>query len=578
MAVIISAKTNLGRITSADYSESIVKFTYAYEANENNIDTKTFHHRTGTPKPANDYDYDDLDRLTGIEYLTNQADVESFTMDTLGNRTGDQTLRGDSTVDFTIDSATNRYSSVGGNPISHDDAGNTTTDKDSYTYQYDYENRIVKIEDSSSSDVAEYAYDALGRRIKVIDSKAATTTLYYYNPQWQVLAEYNGAGAQQRYFIYGNYIDEPLIMHRESDSEDYYYAQDHLYSVVALIDDGGSVVERYEYDAYGTAHIMDAGYNTRTVSSYGNPYMFTSRRLDVLDNGNLLSQYSRNRIYDTYTARFLQPDPAGYVDGMNLYEYVGSQPVERGDPSGLLWLIARNQHLKARAEVWFAPATINDLALRIGLNGGEFKEWVTASGSIKTENGMKKLETLNPSERICPGEHVEVPNTVLAYWAGVGKGWGKAAVGWQRDIDYLAALGFDVYEREGWTGQEFEENLKLGTKEKVLHGLFAWGHGAGPSLFSPPVVFITDNGEWEKASDAAGRRTWETRWDDWPMSLKYKLALGILNFCGGHRAETNNFSGNAIFWGGPDLMWPLIDSTRVENVIEPGDQATKGIP
>jgi len=52
------------------------------------------------------------------------------------------------------------------------DAGTLTTDEDGYTYEYDYENRVVKIEDSSANDVAEYAYDALGRRIRVVDSKA----------------------------------------------------------------------------------------------------------------------------------------------------------------------------------------------------------------------------------------------------------------------------------------------------------------------------------------------------------------------------------------------------------------------
>jgi YD repeat-containing protein len=93
------------------------------------------------------------------------------------------------------------------------DAGNLTTDKDGYTYEYDYENRVVRIEDSSSNEVAEYAYDALGRRIRVIDSKASTTTLYYYNPEWQVLAEYDNSNNQQRYFIYGNYIDEALTVH-----------------------------------------------------------------------------------------------------------------------------------------------------------------------------------------------------------------------------------------------------------------------------------------------------------------------------------------------------------------------------
>jgi hypothetical protein len=48
---------------------------------------------------------------------------------------------------------------------------------------------------------------------------------------------------------------------------------------VAMFDDAGAVQERVEYDAYGTAHIMDASYNSRTVSSYDNPHYFTGRHL-----------------------------------------------------------------------------------------------------------------------------------------------------------------------------------------------------------------------------------------------------------------------------------------------------------
>jgi len=224
-----------------------------------------------------EYTYDDLDRLTDAEYLVDNGTPDredSFAMDSLGNKTGSQTLS-DDTVNFTVDSSTNRYTAIGGHSISHDDAGNLTVDKDGYKYSYDYENRVVKIEKPDGlggwDDVAEMAYDALGRRIRVIDSAASVTTVYYYNSEWQCLAEYNGAGALQRYFVYGNYIDEPLVMHRQSDGEDYYYGHDHLYSTVVLLDDGGGVVERCEYDAYGTAHIMDASYNSRTVSSFGNP-------------------------------------------------------------------------------------------------------------------------------------------------------------------------------------------------------------------------------------------------------------------------------------------------------------------
>jgi len=337
---------NLGRLTEMDYGASIVNFDYTYVDDENNIYRKTFDHRTGDP--YNQYSYDALDRLESIYY--HDYDYEYFNMDALGNRTGSQTLR-DGTVSFTVDSSTNRYTGIGGNNIYHDDAGNMILDKDSYVYYYDYENRIVKIKDQFNNDVAEMDYDALGRRIRVIDKSANpdVTTLYYYNPQWQVLAEYNGSNQLQRYFIYGNYIDEPLIMHRESDSEDYYYAHDHLYSVVALLEADGDVTERYEYDAYGKATIytdhggdndwFDGDETTAAYSDIGNPYLFTGRRLDVLDSGNLPLMYYRIRTYDTYAARFLQQDPIGYGDGMNLYQYVGSNPQLESDPLGLFSLL-----------------------------------------------------------------------------------------------------------------------------------------------------------------------------------------------------------------------------------------------
>jgi hypothetical protein len=40
-------------------------------------------------------------------------------------------------------------------------------------------------------------------------------------------------------------------------------------------------------------------------------------------------------MYDPKLGRFLQPDPIGYGAGMNLYGYVGGDPVNFTDPSGL---------------------------------------------------------------------------------------------------------------------------------------------------------------------------------------------------------------------------------------------------
>ena len=170
-----------------------------------------------------------------------------------------------------------------------------------------------------------------------------------------MLTETDEEGDKQRSYIYGNYIDEVLLMidHTNDDAE-YYYAHDHLFSPVSLMEDDGDVLERYEYDAYGKPYFMDVNFNLLEVqkSAYDNPYGFTGRNIDILDNGDLVKQHSRFRDLEYYMGRWFTPDPLGlipnppkpngftpsdqYNDGMSLYEYIQCDPISNVDPWGLI--------------------------------------------------------------------------------------------------------------------------------------------------------------------------------------------------------------------------------------------------
>jgi RHS repeat-associated protein len=60
-----------------------------------------------------------------------------------------------------------------------------------------------------------------------------------------------------------------------------------------------------------------------------NPYQFTGR-----ENDGTGLQYSRNRYYSPAYQRFVAEDPIGIAGGINLYAYVGNDPINFFDPFG----------------------------------------------------------------------------------------------------------------------------------------------------------------------------------------------------------------------------------------------------
>ena len=109
-----------------------------------------------------------------------------------------------------------------------------------------------------------------------------------------------------------------------------YYHLNALGSVMEITDANQAGVVSYRYTPYGEVTITRGGV-AQGADPLGQYWGYTGRFSD--EETELW--YYRARYYDGATGRFLQRDSASYAAGPNLYCYVDSRPIARGDASGL---------------------------------------------------------------------------------------------------------------------------------------------------------------------------------------------------------------------------------------------------
>ncbi len=282
-----------------------------------------------------DYDYDALYRLILVDSSLDSED-RVYTYDKVGNR---QTLSENATTYYYCYHATDCSQPPTGNRLinlrtgsltgplyrqfAYDDSGRVTGKQDGagnpmYSVSYNGKGR------ASGINSHQFAYDANDYRIQK-DSK-----LYHLEGE-HLEATYSSAGILQARYLRGVVVDEIVngYHHHSSDPNDwtnYSFHHDQLNSVTALTGHTGTTEETTQFDAFGKPLNL-------TIPGTGNDLLYTGREYDRATQ----LYYYRARYYDPEIGRFISEDPLGFGAGINFYAYVGNNPINNNDPTGLLF-------------------------------------------------------------------------------------------------------------------------------------------------------------------------------------------------------------------------------------------------
>ena len=304
------------------------------------MDLESFEKRLHSGGKGDAFSYDALKRLTNVTFDSPTPETPTAT----GTRSRAITLdKLDNILKITDNEnamvteiigelegkgkALNQYSKFNDLPLEYDKSGNLSA-KGSRLFFYDYRNRLIR--SSRGDDAVTFTYDIFGRQTSRTDLSG---TQHFFYAGDQKIEERNASGQVNKHYLWGNGIDELLRLdiYNGNSLTPYYVHTDSIGSTTAITDSSGNLVERVTYDVYGVPTFTDALGQTLKKSTIRNTTLFQGREYDY----DLALYNYRARYLDPIMGRFLQTDPLGYQDSMNLYQGMGMNPVNFVDPLGM---------------------------------------------------------------------------------------------------------------------------------------------------------------------------------------------------------------------------------------------------
>ena len=288
------------------------------------------------------YTYDDSGNLIRLQHTGTNSFTRNFTVSDSSNRAITDEMDGSAPVDSYFDAAGNLLQLEHLDSISWNYRNNIASATIVERQIEDEEGNVVTI-----SDAEYYVYDASGQRTRKVKETYNTAGDLLWKEEKiylggvEIKKKYSGNNQQLRENRSTVHVMDDqkriALVHYWEVSNDtsvtpntnkvHYQMGNHLGSASMELDSQGQLISYEEYFPFGGTSYT-AGNSLAEVKL--REYRYTGKEKD---NTTGLYYYGA-RYYAPWMARWLNPDPAGTVDGLNLFRYVRNNPVLFIDPNG----------------------------------------------------------------------------------------------------------------------------------------------------------------------------------------------------------------------------------------------------
>ena len=233
------------------------------------------------------------------------------------------------TVTYTYGDANwrDKLTAVNGSTIRYDAIGNPLNDG-TWTYTWQNGRQLQKMQKAGVT--AEFVYNADGLRVqKTVNGVATKYTLHGKN------IVHMTSGTDELHFFY-DAQNKPAVVIFNGIA--YAYLYDLQGDVIGLVDNNGTQMVSYTYDAWGKM-LSKTGTLASTLGTI-QPFRYRGYALD--EETELY--YNQSRFYNPSIARFITADTTGVLTASlksltekNLFAYCDNNPVMRKDIDGAFW-------------------------------------------------------------------------------------------------------------------------------------------------------------------------------------------------------------------------------------------------